>query len=61
MVIEYHAIPLNFSGELCFISKISTNVINHTRDTNPPIDYGPYGSALVTEKIHTDRNKTIIV
>ena len=58
LVIKYRATPLNFSGEARFVSVTCTNVTNHTKDTNPLIDYGPYGRALITEKVHADNNKT---
>ena len=40
MEIRYCVTPLNFSGELTFVTGIEGNVENHTRKTNPIVDYG---------------------
>ncbi|MDO4324155.1 MAG: glycosyl hydrolase family 65 protein [Lachnospiraceae bacterium] len=46
MAISYQATPLNFDGELCFVSRLNGDVENHTRKTNPIVDYGPFGRKL---------------
>ena len=61
LVIEYRVTPINFCGELCFVSEIDAKVMNHTRETNSLIDYGPYDQVLITEKIHSDHNCTGIL
>lgn len=47
----YEATPLNFSGKIRFVSKIQGDVENHTRKTNPIVDYGPFGRKLDMEKL----------
>ena len=54
MTIRYQVTPLNYSGTIEFISKLQGNVENHTRKTNPIVDYGPFGRKLSPEKIVTD-------
>lgn len=52
MAVSYGVEALNFDGEAEFLSVLDGEVINHTRDTNPLIDYGPYGRVLsIEEKI----------
>ena len=46
MVIRYEVTPLNYSGSVEFVSKLSADVENHTRKTNPIVDYGPFGRRL---------------
>lgn len=46
MSIRYQVAPLNFSGEIRFLSVLQANVENHTRKTNPIVDYGPFGRRL---------------
>lgn len=46
MAIHYQVTPLNFSGEIQFLSKLQADVENHTRKTNPIVDYGPFGRRL---------------
>lgn len=46
MAICYQATPLNFSGSLTFCSRLDADVENHTRKTNPIVDYGPFGRRL---------------
>lgn len=43
--------PLNFSGEIQFVSVCETDVENHTRKTNPLVDYGPFGKRLTVNKL----------
>ncbi|MDE6952160.1 MAG: glycoside hydrolase family 65 protein [Lachnospiraceae bacterium] len=49
MAIRYEVTPLNFSGNICFASKLQGDVENHTRKTNPIVDYGPFGRKLEKE------------
>lgn len=49
MAIRYEVTPLNFSGRICFASKLQGDVENHTRKTNPIVDYGPFGRKLEKE------------
>lgn len=51
MATRYEAVPLNFSGKLRFVSVLQGNVENHTRKTNPIVDYGPFGRKLRVEKL----------
>ncbi len=51
MEIKYEVTPLNFSGEVSFLSLMNGNVENSTDYTNARIDYGPYGKVLLTEEI----------
>ncbi|MDO4261959.1 MAG: glycosyl hydrolase family 65 protein [Eubacteriales bacterium] len=46
LAIRYEAEPLNFDGELTFVSRLQADVENHTRKTNPIVDYGPFGRRL---------------
>ncbi|MDR2904303.1 MAG: glycoside hydrolase family 65 protein, partial [Clostridiales bacterium] len=38
--------PMNFDGEIRFVSILDADVENHTRVTNPLVDYGPFGRRL---------------
>lgn len=49
--IQYKVIPLNFNGRISFISKIDGDVENHTRKTNPLVDYGPFGRRLMPDEV----------
>lgn len=51
LAMEYKVTPLNFSGMIRLISVLDGEVENHTRKTNPLVDYGPFGRHLVAEKI----------
>ncbi|MEY8430109.1 glycosyl hydrolase family 65 protein [Lachnospiraceae bacterium 48-42] len=55
MAIEYQVTPLNFSGEIKFVSRLSADVENHTRKTNPIVDYGPFGRRLCPVLLEGDR------
>ncbi|ELC8424300.1 glycoside hydrolase family 65 protein [Clostridium perfringens] len=57
MEIRYKVTPLNFSGNLKFISAIDANVENHTRKTNPLVDYGPFGKRIVRDYIDSIRDE----
>ena len=43
--------PLNFSGTVRFVSVLQADVENHTRKTNPIVDYGPFGRRLDPVKL----------
>lgn len=47
MEIQYRVTPLNFSGTLRIVSSLDGAVENHTRKTNPLVDYGPFGRRLL--------------
>lgn len=49
MEIRYEVTPLDFSGTIGFHSCLEADVENHTRKTNPIVDYGPYGRKLEPE------------
>ncbi|MDR0444180.1 MAG: beta-phosphoglucomutase [Treponema sp.] len=51
MVQRIRIIPLDFKGEIGLLSMLDANVENHTRVTNPLIDYGPFGRTLNADKI----------
>ena len=40
MAILYEVKPLNYTGEVRIVSKLQADVENHTRKTNPIVDYG---------------------
>lgn len=51
MAIQYKVKPVNFSGKVSFLSKIDADVENHTRVTNPLVDYGPFGRHFMPDEI----------
>lgn len=51
MAMEYEVTPLNFTGKIRLVSVLDGEVENHTRKTNPLVDYGPFGKHLLPEKI----------
>ena len=46
MAIQIKLTPVNFSGKIELTTYLEAGVENHTRKTNPLIDYGPYGKHL---------------
>lgn len=52
--IQYKVQPLNFSGNISFLSKINGDVENHTRKTNPLVDYGPFGRRLMADEVQAE-------
>lgn len=54
MTMEYEVTPLNFSGTIRLVSVLDGEVENHTRKTNPLVDYGPFGKHLSAEKISAE-------
>ena len=57
MATRFEVTPLNFSGKICFFSKLQGDVENHTRKTNPIVDYGPFGRKLEAEKLNREGNR----
>lgn len=56
MLLKYSFTPLNFSGKVTLRSSIFTEVENHTRKTNPLVDYGPFGQCLAGKAAEADSN-----
>lgn len=56
MAMSYEVTPVNFDGEITFLSVLDANVENHTRKTNPLVDYGPFGCCLLTDRITADES-----
>lgn len=56
MAMSYEVTPVNFDGEITFLSVLDANVENHTRKTNPLVDYGPFGRCLLTDRITADES-----
>lgn len=54
MAVRYEVTPLNFAGKVRFVSKLQADVENHTRKTNPIVDYGPFGRKLETDKLERE-------
>lgn len=54
MAIEYEVTPMNYSGRIEFMSKLQADVENHTRKTNPIVDYGPFGRKLDSDELRAD-------
>lgn len=50
MALRYKVTPVNFKGELKLVSELDADVENHTRVTNPLVDYGPFGKRLMHER-----------
>lgn len=57
MTIRYEVTPLNFDGEIRFESKLQADVENHTRKTNPIVDYGPFGRKLEPIALTADKTR----
>lgn len=49
--------PLNFTGIIEVESCLNADVENHTRKTNPIVDYGPFGRRLRTECLTAEGTK----
>lgn len=60
MVQHLQIIPLNFSGEIRICSYLEGNVENHTRTTNPLVDYGPFGPHLKCNILKADCKKAVL-
>lgn len=52
MALKLSVTPLNFSGNIVFVSKLNADVENHTRKTNPLVDYGPFGRCINPNQIY---------
>lgn len=46
MAVRYEVTPLNVSGTVRLVSRLDADVENHTKKTNPIVDYGPFGRKL---------------
>lgn len=51
MALRISVTPENFSGEIVFRSHLNADVENHTRKTNPLVDYGPFGRCIEPDAI----------
>lgn len=51
MALKLTVTPLDFSGKIKLVSKLSADVENHTRKTNPLVDYGPFGRCIEPDVI----------
>lgn len=56
MAIRYKVTALNFNGTIRFVSMLNADVENHTRVTNPLVDYGPFGRRLVPDMVDADED-----
>lgn len=56
MAIQIKVTPINFEGTVKFSSYVEASVENHTRKTNPLVDYGPFGKHLVVEELKSDED-----
>lgn len=57
IAIRYEATPLNFSGPIRLVSRLQADVENHTRKTNPIVDYGPFGRKLEPRKLTAEKGR----
>lgn len=57
MALKLAVTPLNFSGNIELISVLNGNVENHTRKTNPLVDYGPFGRCIEPDEIWADDHR----
>ena len=57
MATRFEVTPLNFSGKIRFLSKLQGDVENHTKKTNPIVDYGPFGRKLAVEKLKREGDR----
>ena len=51
---RYSVTPVNFNGTLTLHSALDADVENHTRTTNPLVDYGPFGRHLLPDALTAD-------
>ena len=56
MAIQIKLTPVNFSGKIELTTYLEAGVENHTRKTNPLIDYGPYGKHLAVKELKAEDN-----
>lgn len=59
MVQTMEVMPLNFSGKITFASFLDGKVENHTRTTNPLVDYGPFGEHLYCDSLEAEAKEEI--
>ncbi len=62
MEIRYEVKPVDFDGRLELVSLLRADVENHTRKTNPLVDYGPFGRHLepdLMEQIKDEGSGTV--
>ncbi len=52
--IRYSVTPVNFDGQITFVSMLDGDVENNTMENNARIDYGPYGRVVLMEDKETD-------
>lgn len=49
LAVSYFVTSINYTGSITFCSRLQADVENHTRKTNPIVDYGPFGRKLEPE------------
>lgn len=59
IAMQYQVTPLNFSGKIKIVSKLQADVENHTRKTNPIVDYGPFGRKLEPLRLTCEKNRML--
>lgn len=57
MAARFSVRPLNFDNGISLLSILDGDVENHTRTTNPLVDYGPFGRRLELVDIHVDAER----
>lgn len=56
---RYTVTSVDYTGMLTLESILDANVENHTRTTNPLVDYGPFGRHLLPDEIAADADRMI--
>lgn len=56
MALKVAVTPLNFSGSIKLVSRLNADVENHTRKTNPLVDYGPFGRCIEPDILKAGNN-----
>lgn len=51
----YEVTLLDKDSQITFVSELDADIENHTRKTNPLVDYGPFGRRLYPDKIEADK------
>lgn len=51
----YEITLLDSDSQITFVSELDADIENHTRKTNPLVDYGPFGRRLYPDKIEADQ------
>lgn len=51
----YEITLLDKDSQITFVSELDADIENHTRKTNPLVDYGPFGRRLYPDKIEADK------